>query len=503
MSTTPAAPAEGPTEIDEDAAHLAALGYESRFERRMGFWENFSLGFTYLSPVVGVYSTFAVSFMVGGPTLIWSIIIAGIGQLLVSLVFAEVVAQYPVAGGVYPWARRLVGRRWAWLTGWIYGWALLATVASVSTGAAGFVGYLFGFTSTRTTAVIVATVLMLIAYAINLSGTRVLGRVAMLGFVAELAGALFVGIWLLFFEHHQSLSVFFHQFGAPEANGFSPTGGFLAASLTGLYLFYGFEACGDVAEEVPDPGRAIPKAMRRTIYVGGFAALLVTAAMVLAQPDFQSIISGKNADPITATLETVFGKGGAKVIIVVVLISFLSCVLSLQAAASRLIYSYARDSMVFASGPLSRFSDRLHVPPVALTVAATVPAVIVLIAEVISDNALARVIAFASVGIYIAFQMVVLAALIARRKGWVPSGKYSLGKWGLPVNIAALTYGVLGIVNLAWPRGTAFADRWSVLLGCALIIGVGLLYMLLRRPYLRSDAAHGDATGRKAVATGD
>lgn len=243
--------------------------------------------------------------------------------------------------------------------------------------------------------------------------------------------------------------------------------------------------------------------MRRTIYVGGFAALLVTAAMVLAQPDFQSIISGKNADPITATLETVFGKGGAKVIIVVVLISFLSCVLSLQAAASRLIYSYARDSMVFASGPLSRFSDRLHVPPVALTVAATVPAVIVLIAEVISDNALARVIAFASVGIYIAFQMVVLAALIARRKGWVPSGKYSLGKWGLPVNIAALTYGVLGIVNLAWPRGTAFADRWSVLLGCALIIGVGLLYMLLRRPYLRSDAAHGDATGRKAVATGD
>jgi amino acid transporter len=45
-------------------------------------------------------------------------------------------------------------------------------------------------------------------------------------------------------------------------------------------------------------------------------------------------------------------------------------VLSLQAAASRLIYSYARDHMVFASGALSRFSSARHVPPVALTVAA-------------------------------------------------------------------------------------------------------------------------------------
>jgi hypothetical protein len=34
----------------DDAAQLAELGYESRFERRMGLWENFALGFTYLSP---------------------------------------------------------------------------------------------------------------------------------------------------------------------------------------------------------------------------------------------------------------------------------------------------------------------------------------------------------------------------------------------------------------------------------------------------------------------
>src|SRR3954462_12675997 len=144
----------------DDAAQLAELGYESRFERRMGLWENFALGFTYLSPVVGVYSTFAIAFVAGGPPMIWSIVIAGLGQLLVALVFAEIVAQFPVAGGVYPWARRRIGRRWGWVPGRVYGWALIATVASVSIGAVPFIGSLFGCTPTRTTTVMLAAALM-------------------------------------------------------------------------------------------------------------------------------------------------------------------------------------------------------------------------------------------------------------------------------------------------------------------------------------------------------
>ena len=161
--------------------------------------------------------------------------------------------------------------------------------------------------------------------------------------------------------------------------------------------------------------------MRRTIYIGGAAGLLITAALILAQPDFDAILSGEIADPVGAVLTDVFGNVGSKIITVIVLISFVSCVLSLQAAASRLIYSYARDHMVFASDALSRFSPARHVPPVALTVAAVLPAAIVAIAEVISDSALLKVISFAAAGIYIAFQLVVLAALIARSRGWIPT----------------------------------------------------------------------------------
>ena len=116
---------------NQDAAQLEALGYTSEFQRGMSLRANFALGFTYLSPVVGVYTLFAISLALAGPPMFWSFVIVGVGQFLVALIFGEVVSQYPVAGGVYPWARRLWGRKWAWMTGWVYLAALLATIAGV------------------------------------------------------------------------------------------------------------------------------------------------------------------------------------------------------------------------------------------------------------------------------------------------------------------------------------------------------------------------------------
>src|ERR1700722_17280628 len=104
----------------EDAAQLQALGYTSKFDRSMSQLENFSLGFTYLSPVVGVYSLFGIALAAGGPPMFWWYLLVGIGQMFVCLVFGEVVSQFPISGGLYPWARRLVGKRWAWMAGWVY-----------------------------------------------------------------------------------------------------------------------------------------------------------------------------------------------------------------------------------------------------------------------------------------------------------------------------------------------------------------------------------------------
>lgn len=500
-STSPVGEADGFYQFHDhdDAAHLHALGYESEFKRDMSPWANFSLGFTYLSPVVGVYTLFAYALATGGPPMIWSFVIVGLGQLMVALVFSEIVAQYPVAGGVYPWARRLWGRRYAWMTGWVYLIALLVTIASVVYGAGPYIAATFGFEATVDTVILCALVLLALATAINFMGTKVLAMAALIGFTAEIVGALVVGGWLLIAHREHGLGALFDSFGAGDGGSYLPA--FAAAALIGVYQYYGFEACGDVAEEVPDPGRLIPKAMRRTIYIGGAAATFVCLALVLSVTDIGAVISGEDVDPVSTLLNDAFGTTGARIVLLVVLLSFLSCAMSLQAAASRLAYSYGRDGMIMGSSLLKKFSPTRHVPPYALVVAAVVPALIV-IGSKVSTDAITKIISFAALGIYIGFQMVVLAALRARLKGWVPSGKYTLGRWGLPVNVAALVYGVIAMVNMAWPRtpDVPWYDNWIVALSGLVVIAVGLVYMAVHPLHDRSTAPYDDAIPKRGHA---
>jgi amino acid transporter len=476
-----------------DAEQLRALGYVSNFDRTMSKWENFSLGFTYLSPVVGVYTVFATAFVSGGPPMWWTYIAVGMGQLLVCLIFGEVVSQFPISGGLYPWARRLVGKRWAWMAGWVYGWALCCTMAGVATGIAPFLARLFGLASTPAATTVIALVLIAATTSLNLSGTRLLARMAMFGFTCEIIGAIVVGGYLLLFSRHQPLHVLVDTSYVHTAS-YWPA--FLASSLAAIFCYYGFEACGDVAEETPDPSRMIPKAMRMTIYIGGAAATWVCLAFVLAIPDIGAVMAGTDPDPIVTLLQAAMGETGFRAVILVVLVSFVSCLLSLQAAASRLVFAYARDQMIFGSRFLSRMSPGRHVPANALIVMGAIPAVIALSALWLA-NAINTIISFAAVGIYIAFQMIVLAALIARAKGWRPAGPYTLGAWGVPVNVLALAYGVAAIVNILWPRPQSAADPWYAVYGMsATTVGVmliGAAYMVFAKPYERGNAPAGDA----------
>jgi amino acid transporter len=475
-----------------DADQLNALGYKAKFDRSLSFWQNFALGFTYLSPVVGVYSIFAFGLQTGGPPMVWAYLIAGIGQMFVCLVFGEVVSQFPIAGGVYPWARRLVGKKWAWLVGWIYGWALFTTIAGSAVGAGPFLTALFGIDPSPGIDVITALALVFVATGLNLAGTKLLARVAMFGFVCELVGAIVVGIHVLLFHRHYSIAVIFERFGVGGTGSYLPA--FLAASLVGAFTCYGFEACGDVAEETENAGIAIPRSMRMTIYVGVAASVFVAVALLLAVPNIPDVIAGRDPNPLITVLRSAFGRIGSQFVVGVVMVSFLSCLLSLQAAVSRLIYAYARDQMIVGSAVLNRLSPHTHIPTAALICAGVIPATIVCVGYFM-ENAITTLVGFATGGIYIAFQMIVGAALYARFRGWKPHGRFTVGRWGYVVNVAALAYGLSAIVNIFWPR--VLSNDWfmhySMLLTAICIVGCGLLYMGLATPYEKGQSPAGDA----------
>src|SRR3954454_17947606 len=87
--------------VTDDDARLASLGYSPQLNRVLGLFANFSVAFTYLSPVVGIYSLFLLGVGPGGPAYVWLTILPGDEVLLVAPVSGDRASHYPVAGALY------------------------------------------------------------------------------------------------------------------------------------------------------------------------------------------------------------------------------------------------------------------------------------------------------------------------------------------------------------------------------------------------------------------
>src|SRR5437764_7613026 len=185
----------GSSGVASDDARLASLGYRPQLNRVLGLFANFAVAFTYLSPMVGIYSLFVLGVGTGGPAYVWLTWIPVIGMLFVALVFGELASHYPVAGALYQYSKFSVGPAYGWFVGWFYGIALLVTVASVDTGVVPYVTSLahnwFGTNwnpAHHSTILVITLVLLSIQTTLNITGARVMGRVAQFGVGVEVVG---------------------------------------------------------------------------------------------------------------------------------------------------------------------------------------------------------------------------------------------------------------------------------------------------------------------------
>src|SRR3954464_607868 len=93
------------TAADDDDARLASLGYQPQLRRVLGLFANFSVAFTYLSPMVGIYSLFVLGLGTGGPASICLTLTRIVGVLFVAMIFGELASHYPVAGALYQYSK--------------------------------------------------------------------------------------------------------------------------------------------------------------------------------------------------------------------------------------------------------------------------------------------------------------------------------------------------------------------------------------------------------------
>jgi amino acid transporter len=519
----------GDSVAEDDAATLARFGYRQELNRALSLFENFSVAFCYLSPMVGIYSLFVLGVGSAGPRYLWLMPVVVAGQLFVALVFAELGSHYPLAGALFQWGKNLLGSGYGWWVGWLYGWALLITVASVDTGIPSYVGALFHDlfnvnwnTSAPNDILVITLVLLAIQTLFNLYGVNLLGRVSQVGVYVEILGTFGIAILLAIKGFHHGLGFLFTTQGAehlatnPLGVGFNGDwllGAALVAILAHVYIFYGFESAGDIAEETRDASRQVPKGIIRSLLVGGLASFILVGALILAMPSSHSgytTAAGLSGGVPYIISTNVSSKPIQDIILFLVCFAFFSCGTAVQGAGARVAFSYARDHAVPGHRLIRHISPRTETPVYAILLAAVIPALFALLVHVNPShnikvlfvtypahlNALFALVSFGVSGIYVSFLMVTVAALIARMRGWQPAGRFRLGKWAYPVNILAILYGAAMLVNvvvptgLNSPRSVLFNYDWMTLVVVFVIVVIGALYFLVVRPQRAITQAH-------------
>jgi amino acid transporter len=423
--------------------------------------------------------------------------------------------------------------------GWFYGFALLITVASVDTGVVAYASALthnwFGWNldpTKHSTILIITVALLAIQTTLNITGASVMARIARFGVYVEVLGTAGIALILWIHGFHHDVGFLFHSEHAEVAknntlglnfHGHWLTAAALVAVLAPVYIFYGFESAGDIAEETQDAGRTVPRAMRGALIWGGVASLILTAALLLSMPEI---------DPVKKTVEGggvpfILGQlseGLQDFTLCLIIFAFFSCGTSIQGAGSRLAFSFARDGALPKSDWVAKVHPRFLTPINALLAGAFISVLFILLVFLspthnvdilfftypANTNVLVSLVSFGVSGIYLSFLLAVIAAAIARVRGWVPEGAFRLGKWGWPVTIAALAYLGLMFINLALPTGLGsgrayFNLDWITLVVMFLIAVIGAIYFVIARPdrgvsqHLHDEL---DTTGAERARTG-
>ncbi|MEW2130025.1 amino acid permease [Streptomyces sp. NPDC005435] len=489
MTTTE--PSPGPHHHDD--TELAEFGYRPELKRTLGNFHTFAAGISYISILTGTFQLFYFGYGSGGPAYWWSWPMVFLGQFAVALCFAELAARHPVAGSVYNWSKKIGNRHLGWLAGWMMLIASIVSIAAVAlayqltlpqiSSAFQFVGDGTGTYDVATNAVVLAAVLILFTTLVNAFGVRLMATINAAGVFIELIASV---VLVIAFAVHitRGPGVVLQTNGTGSGHSAGYLGAFLVASLASAYVMYGFDTAASLGEESLDPSRNAPRAIVRAVVasfvLGGLVLLLALMSVSSLKGDKLS------TDGLQYVVLDVLGPTAGKAMLWCVLIAVTVCALAVHTAAIRLAFAMARDNNLPGSALLARVSPRFRTP-VLPAVIIGVLALAILVVNIRQPQIFTVVTSIGIVMIYLAYLGVTAPMLVARLRGkWRPAGdgKFSLGRWGLFVNVVAVLWGAGMTLNLLWPRAAVYNAtapyhwylRWGAVLFVAVIAGGGFAY---------------------------
>jgi APA family basic amino acid/polyamine antiporter len=340
-------------------------------ERKVGLSSAISLNMMNMIGVGPFITLPLVVAAMGGPQAILGWVLGALIAMCDGLVWAELGAAMPEAGGSYAFLRESYGRHGAGrLISFLYIWQLGFTaplsIASGCIGLAQYAAYLWPVMNAPVFGHL--RLLSLVAAATCITAVALLYR--NVGTIARMAWVMTAGVLLTIGAVIVAGVTHFHPalLAVPQGVFILNAGffeGLASATLLATYDYWGYYAVCFLGGEVKNPGRTIPRAVLWSIAIVAvlYLAMNVSVSGVIPTAEMTRASSAKFA-VVAVLMERTFGGTPAKVLALLVMWTAFASVFSLLLAYSRAPYAAAVDGNYFRA--FARLHARHKFPNVSL-----------------------------------------------------------------------------------------------------------------------------------------
>ena len=359
-----------------------------------------------------------------------SFIIACIVVLFTALSYSELSARFPYSAGEALYAKHAFNSKYISIFIGII--IALSGILSSATIIHGFNGYISNFFDLPTT--LTAILLLIVLTVIAILGIGKSVKFATILTLVEIFGLLiivFIGV-----ENIEFKNVEIKEFIPPFEISIWYTislGAFLA-----FYAFIGFEDMVNVAEEVKEPAKTMPKAIIITLIVSTTLYMLVATISVLAIPP--EILSESDA-PLADVYRTLTNKEPV-ILSIIGIFAVINGALIQIIMVSRLLYGMGMNKWI--PSIFTKVNEKTRTPIFATVFASIVILIFTLWLPIITLASLT------SFFIFIVFTLMNLALIKIKLKSPTPEGVINIPFWvptlGIIVNLALLFIQIFSVV---------------------------------------------------------
>ncbi|MBP0726576.1 amino acid permease [Bacillus sp. RG28] len=332
---------------------------KQQLKREIGF-------FTALTTVIGTVIGSGVFFK---PTALYGItgtaslgllawLIGGILTICAGLTAAELSAAIPETGGMMAYLKHTYGGLTAFLLGWaqtvIYFPANIAAIAIIfGTQAVS----LFGLNANEHNFMIIAIAIVTATFLtlMNFLGAKVAGGIQSISTICKLIPLALIIIFGLLHKANVTVQLFPIEVG-PGKSFISSLGSGLLATM---FAYDGWILVGNIAGELKNPKRDLPKAIILGLSIVMVVYILINVAFLMVMS--ATAIAGTNT-PASQVATILFGAMGGKLITIGILISVFGTINGYTMTGMRIPYAMAIENKLPFSKWFAKLSTSSRIP---------------------------------------------------------------------------------------------------------------------------------------------